>query len=156
GNNVWIEGKVAVPGALAVRHASICSGFLVKAPWCVFRREVDAVVGFAVFGVAFAHERVRNAGLGHQVAFVCGVDEHLGAKNRARVGGYLDDSRTLFLDACQSRVEVEGDAGFFGHLVEESFSRVRFDGEGAACGWPAFALKWLIPGERFAVMADES
>ena len=46
-------------------------------------RDLHAVERLAVLGVGLAADVVRHAGLGHQVAFVGGVDEHRPAKDPA-------------------------------------------------------------------------
>ena len=105
----------------------------------VLRREIDqelverrlvahAGEGFAILRRALAPERVGDAGLRHQVAFVAGVDEHGRGELAAVLGGDRGDGRAVLAHAvllAQPLPLEDGDAGGAQHLAEDRFRDVR-------------------------------
>ncbi len=93
---------------------------------CVLR--LDAVQRFVVLGIRLAANRVRDAGLGHQIAFVRGVDEHLAAKGPAALHRDRDDSRAVLVHSVlevQSLAFGHAHLGLGEHVAEDPFRRVR-------------------------------
>ena len=62
-------------------------------------RELDAVEGLVERGVGFATEGVADAGGGHEVALVGGVDEDAAPVGFARERAERGDAATRLLDA---------------------------------------------------------
>ena len=67
---------------------------------------LDAVDGLAVDGVRLAADGIGDASRRHEVALVCGVDEHLAAKDASAFGPELDDSSVPLYDSAGTAVEA--------------------------------------------------
>ena len=75
-DHVGIEGKIAIPDPLPAADAPVRAGFQVVRAGPIFLAVMDAVIGLPVLRVPLAGDGVGDAGSGHEIALVRGVDEH--------------------------------------------------------------------------------
>src|ERR1035441_546404 len=87
----------------------------------------DAVERFIVIRIPLAPDSVADSRLGHQVAFVGGIDEHASAKDLAVLHCDFRKTPTLFLDGSQALLEIDGNLGFIEHLEEDVFRYMRLE-----------------------------
>ena len=92
---------------------------------------LHAVQGFAVRGVGLAADGMTDAGLGHQVAFVGGVDKRAAGENAARLHDDGRDPSAFLADAAaqvKSLADNHRHAGLGEHLAEHVLGHVRLEG----------------------------
>jgi hypothetical protein len=119
----------------------------------------DAVERLAVLCDAFASGGEAHAGFRHQIAFICGVDEHASAVDGAVFHRDLGDALTGLGHGGEALVPARGDARFREHGVENGLGDFGFEIETSA--GPAVVLGNTLvelPGEALdvgvAVVAD--
>jgi len=88
----------------------------------------NPVERFSVLGIGFPPHRVADPGLGHQVAFIRGVNKHAGAVNLAILHDDLPNARALPGDGSQALLKIDRRAGFAEHLEQELFRHARLEG----------------------------
>ena len=92
---------------------------------------LDAVEGFAELGVGLAADAVGDAGLGHEVALVGGVDEDFGADDAAGFEADRGQARAGFLDGAgeiEALAAEDGEVVLAHEVLEDFFRDVRFEG----------------------------
>ena len=111
--------------------------------WCMGVFDLHAVEGLAVGLVGLAADVVGDAGRGHQVALVGGVDEHLAAVGLARFHRDRDETPAVLADAVlpiEPLAEDDRDFVFAEEIVEDGLGDVRLEGPGrvlaAVVAWP--------------------
>jgi hypothetical protein len=99
--------------------------------------DLDAVVLLAIDAVGFATDVEVDAGGGHEVAFVGGVEEHFTGVGFAVEGGDGGDAGAVFFDASGAVEEGfadDWDVEFFDPVVINAFGDVGFEDPGALGG----------------------
>ncbi len=148
GDDIRIERKIAIPHALTARDAARVAGRKMPNARAILGIVVDAVVGLAVLRVAFAQQRVADPGLGHQVAFIGGVDEHLGAKDGAVFADEVRDAWSGFVHFGEPGLSMHLHTRFARQVVEELLRLVRLDGISATGGrTAALRPERFVPGQ---------
>jgi hypothetical protein len=92
---------------------------------------LDAVEGFAELGVGLAADAVGDAGLGHEIALVGGVDEHFGADDAAGFEADRGQAGAGFLDGAgeiEALAAEDGEVVLAHEVLEDFFRDVRLEG----------------------------
>ena len=125
----------------------------------------DAVEGFVKLGLGLAADGVGDAGGGHEVAFVGGVDEHGAGVCLAGEHGEAWDAGVFFEDAAvavEPLVAEYGDVVFFDEAFEDALGDAGLEyphgavlavhGRGALAFVSVFGFLLLLPGGVFLVL----
>src|ERR1035441_364155 len=88
----------------------------------------NPVEGLIVFGIPLAPDRIADAGFGHQVPFISGINEHLGAIDLAVLHDYFRNAPALFLHGSQALLEINAHLRLIEHLEEDVFGHMRLEG----------------------------
>src|ERR1035441_5822187 len=88
----------------------------------------NPVEGLIVFGIPLAPNRVADAGFGHLVPFVSGINEHLGAIDLAILYSDLLNAPAFLLHGRQALLEIDAHLRLIEHLEEDVFGHMGLEG----------------------------